>query len=323
MIRGCFTNDPVDGGAGRFSSQLRDEPVESSGVSGRYTIMVTATHAASYSCLLPPAIKAAQAKDGHIILADLVVVPDQLPLLDGARFVPESQSVAADALAVVEERGIPVTTVTLVTHRAIQAVAEAVLERQVNLLLVSGQHRSTNVQADIGTFVHRLLAKVNCDVLFLSKNGKPPFQRLLLPIADPERTKALLEAAWLLTDEKHALIEVFHISPGGTESSRQQSVTDGIRDQIDSFRNRGKDNHLEIRFKGTEDQAPFEAILQEARDFDCVLIGISHQGWLKRKLRGSTLARLIETLNCPVAAMRTERTARFSHNPNSRNDAQK
>ena len=272
----------------------------------RFKILVPLANPASLPILLPPAITAAREHGGLIILLHVIVVPDQLPVSAGGRYVDKSRDLIKEAVRTIEGQGIPANVLIRVSHRAAQAIAETVIEHDVSLLIMGWRGRSKVRQTAVGSNIDRILTEVSCDTLIVQQNGTPPFQRILVPVADPAQTVPALHKARLLTMDKKAEVVVLHVFRRGVDESVRTRVQTELQREIDAFVEQSGAEKLTIELRLTESGDSVKSIVQAADEFACVVLGATRDSWLKRKFFTSKMSRIARRIYPPLALVRSK-----------------
>ncbi len=274
----------------------------------RFKILVPLANPSSLPILLPPAISAARKQNGLVILLHVVVVPDQLPVSAGSRYIEKSRDLIKEAVRIIEGQGVPVNVLIRVSHRAAQAIAESVTEQGVNLLIMGWRGRSRARQTAVGSNIDRILTEVNCDTLILQQNGVPPFDKILVPIADPTQTASALYQARLLARDNGAQIVVLHAHHPNLEDSVRANLQSGIQREIDDFVKQNGFEQLRVELRLIKSSNPVRTIIQVANDFSCVVLGATRDSWLKRKFFSTKMSRIARKIQPPLALVRSKPT---------------
>jgi len=275
----------------------------------RYHVVVPIANPASLPILLPPAIQAARRHDGIITLLHVVNVPRQLPISAGRAYIEKNKSLSDKALDMVEAEGVAAEVLIRVSHRPAQAIAETVMERNANLLIMGWRGGSREAHTLIGQNIDRLVKEVNCDVLVVQQNDTPPFRKILIPIAEPAQTTGALEMAEILGTDKNCVIDLMHSFPEDTISSDQENFMQEIQEQVEEFQNKNGRSNLKIKLQSVTARSFLRAVVQANEKYDCILLGARRVSWFRRKFfryRPSRIARIVKP---PVVLYRAKTTA--------------
>ncbi|MCC9075363.1 amino acid permease [Litorilinea aerophila] len=272
-----------------------------------YAVLVPIANPDSLPVLLRPAIQAARENDGYVLLLHVVTVPPQLPLSAGRRYVEQSRALTDQALQMVEDEGVEGEVLVRIAHQPAQAIIQTARERQVRLLIMGWRGRSRNPNTYIGSNIDTIIHQVNCQVMVVQQTPPPPFNRFLVPIADPLQTPYALAAVHLLADPRFSEVDVVHVFAPGTEQARREALLGEIQAQIDAYRQAhpGLDD-MRISLRGVEGSNVLDVLVQAARKHDCVILGATRESWLRQQIFGNLPARLAGQLETSVVLVRPQ-----------------
>jgi nucleotide-binding universal stress UspA family protein len=276
----------------------------------QYRILVPIANPASEAVLLPPAIKAARERDGHIILLHPIVVPDQLPSSAGGRYVEESRPWLKDAAAAVDAQGIYVKVSIRICHRADQTISETVIDENVDLLVMGWSGCSRSIFATSGKEVDRIIDRAGCETLIIQQSHIQPFKNLLIALADPAQTVATLQTAWFLAENEDSTVELLHVFPRAADAAKREKLTSAIQAGISRFRKDQGNRAPRISFKAIHASKPVGAIVKAADEFNWVVLSSTRGSWLKRKFLRSKMTQIARRIEPPlVIDLKLKKTA--------------
>jgi nucleotide-binding universal stress UspA family protein len=269
-----------------------------------YRVLIPAANSAFLAVLLPPAIKAARECDGHIILLDVVVVPDQLPFSAASRYVNDSRPSLTDAAEAVKAEGIPARISIRIAHRAAQAIIGTAIEENVDLLVMGWRGLSRSPFTNIGKEIDQFIDKVSCETLIIQQNNTPLFRNIFLPLADPDQTVSALQKAWFLAENTGSTIEILHVFPRAADAIRREKLISSFQERIARFRDNQGNRAPKIIFKTTDSSKPVSAIVKASGEFDCVVLSSTRNSWLKRKFSRGKMSQIARRIETPLILVR-------------------
>jgi amino acid transporter/nucleotide-binding universal stress UspA family protein len=275
----------------------------------RYHVVVPIANPSSLPILLPPAIQAARRHDGIITLLHVVKVPSQLPISAGRAYIEKNKSMTDKALDMVEAEGVAAEVLIRVSHRPAQAIAETVMERNANLLIMGWRGRSREAHTLIGENIDRLVKEVNCDVLVVQQNDTPPFRKILIPIAESSQTIGALEMAEILGTDKKCVIDLMHSFPEDTNDSDKEKFLNEVQEQVDEFQNNNGGSNFKIKLESVVARSFLRAVVQENEKYDCILLGAKRINWFRRRFFHYKPSRIARIVKPPVVLYRAKTTA--------------
>lgn len=279
----------------------------------KYRVLVPIANPESLPILLPPAIKAAREHDGIINLLHVITVPKQVPLSEGRQFIEKSHSLTERALKKVEKEGIPAEVLIRVSHQPAQAIAETVLEKKVDLLVMGWRGQSRTPHVTVGKNVERIIEEVNCDALIVQQDTRPSlmklirpsFNKLIVPIEYESQAASGIEKAWLMAGDGKVEIDVVHIFSRKVKREEREEFMAKLQEQIDRFKENKKIEKLSITLQAMEAANPVNTIVEVAREYDCVVLVASRDIWIKRKFFSSKVVQIARRVKPPLVLVRS------------------
>ena len=266
----------------------------------RYRVLIPIANPACPAVLLPPAIKAAKERHGHIILLHTIVVPKQLPFSAGRRYVDESPPLLKEVSGVVEAQGISVKVSIRISHRADQAIIEPVIDENVNLLVMGWRGCSRSIFTTFGKEIDQVIDRAGSETLIIQQTNIQPFRNLLIASADPAQTVATLQMAGFLAENEASTLEVLHVFPRTADAGEREKLISAIREDIARYREDQGKRAPSITFKTIDASNPVAAIAKAAGEFDWVVLSSTRDSWLKRKLLRSKMKQIARGIEPPL-----------------------
>ena len=267
----------------------------------RFTVLVPIANPASLPVLIQPAVEAARQNDGSVVLLHVITVPDQLPLSAGERYMKQSKVLTEEGAARVEAEGVPVQTLVRIAHNAADAIIQTADEHDVNLLVIGWRGDSQSTTSYIGANIDRIVREVNCEALIVQQGRMPPFERILLPIADPLTLRTSLAAARYLSPSGSSKIDVVHVFRPDTNDTDRTQFLDTLKAKIAKPRNgEPPPDTANIKVRGVVDTDVVATISHLSHDYNCVVLGMTRDSWLRQRFMGSKPAQIALQVEPPV-----------------------
>lgn len=215
--------------------------------------------------------------------------------------------------------GAPVKPL-LLQGRPVAALAEAVIDQDVDLLAVGARGTNPLHHLLVGTTAERLLRKVTCPLLVVRHPPHQAYQRVLVPLDfSPWSARAVALARQVAPDAVLVLTHSFTIPfeeklrfagvDDATLGHYREMARDASRQQMEAFVTAHSLSPDRYRLSLTEGDAP-QHILTQARERGCDLIVIGKHGRqaAEELLLGSVTKHVVSEAECDVLVS-TARTA--------------
>ncbi|MGA3066747.1 MAG: cation:proton antiporter [Tepidisphaeraceae bacterium] len=220
-----------------------------------------------------------------------------------------SESVARNSesleavLAAAQPSGTPTEAISFVSRDVPSDIARVARVRACDLILM-GFHKPVFGQAILGGTVHRVLTSSDTDVAIFvdrfaaeSRESKREIKTLLVPYLKGKHDRLALDFAGRIARNSGASLTVMHIV--APKRHDPQSVLHARTIVERTFSDPTQPTPVE--FQVIEDPSPVEAVIQNARRFDLVVIGVEEQwgmashlfGWRPERIARETEASLL------------------------------
>ncbi len=255
----------------------------SSGTDG--TLLVPVANAETATRQLETAIDVARDRSYRIRLLYVLVVPSQLSLVDGRRYLLETEDerMLEEAVRTAESRGVPADSRIRMARGVATGITGAIDEYETDAILMGWRGRPPRPGIVLGTHLDRVLRSAECDVLVERiKTPRPAVDDVLVPVADGPHDEFAIETAGAIARQRDAAVTLLHVySPSDPALSRAEAESRLVEAATTVEECRSVDRHL------VEADDVAGMITDWTTDHDLTLLGVSRGGLLQRTLLGT------------------------------------
>ena len=275
-----------------------------------YSVMLPVANVASARNLAQLGALVAKANDGELFALHVIRVPRQMGVNHGRAFLRQGRPILEEIIAIGKEFDVPVRTMLRLGRDVGDSIISAARERETALMILGWPGHISNQDEAFGTILDLMAKNPPCDlaVVRLQRTGAPT--RILVPVAGGPNTRLALELAVTQADayeeidgkrpEVVALNLVLDGANGNTLEQRRQTLADELA--IENL-------PIELRLIHADDIV--EGILNEAENFDQIIIGASDEGLLEQGLFGSIPQRVAEQAVSTVIMVKSHDVVKF------------
>lgn len=248
-----------------------------------FSVLIPVSDPASGSSLLKIASMLTGTKTDHELLALHLKPPVDRDAyragLDDAT-APQDTTLAP-LLAEAKKAGVNVEPISFVSRDIADDIAGVAQTRQVNLVLM-GFHRPVIGRTILGGTVHRVFTTAPADIAIFVDRKFTEAKAILVPYLGGTHDRLALELADRVARHTNAKVTVLHVV---APKRRDDAAAIGARETVEkTFGEHGKASPVE--FKIIEHYSPVTAVLDEAKDADLIVVGVSEEWGLESQLLG-------------------------------------
>lgn len=254
----------------------------------QYRIMVAVANPDNAVELVRNTYKLCGAKRARVELLHMVPVPDQVPLSDAEKYMREGREGIVEAMMALALH-FPISTTLRYCRNFARGIVAAVREKRINMLILGWHGRPRTRTFNLGSTVDPVIERSPCNVVMLKNcGGNREFKRILVPVAGGPNGAFALEIATILA-EPNAHIVAMTIDRGDHRLDLETFIADN-QHRLHLPQDR-------IHPKTIQADSVVQAILDEARDYDLIVLGCTREPLLKQVTRETVpeqIARLCE-----------------------------
>jgi amino acid transporter/nucleotide-binding universal stress UspA family protein len=246
----------------------------------------------------------AREREGEVLALHVIRVPTQLSLTEGRRYLAEGRALMETVIGEAKQQGVPVHTMLRVGRNVSQVIQMTAEERDVDLMLLGwpGYTYATNVA--YGRVIDLLGLTPPCDLAVIRFRERELPERILISTVGGPHAPLALELADIQARQfeahhgRPAVITLFSVvSP----ESGEEGLVLG-RMLLDSLAD-AQGVATEIKVVAHADA--FQAIMEESRHHNLVMVNAPREGLLEQRLFGSVPERLAR--ECPKTVIMVKR----------------
>ena len=247
-----------------------------------YQIMLPVANPENAARLMTYAGKIARAKEGEILVLNMITVPGQMPLSDAAKFVDSGEDAIIAAMTNSPE-GVPVHSTVRLGRNTASGILTGIKEHKSNLVILGWSGHSKREFA-LGSTIDPVIEKAPCDSMVIKldadrANERP--KRILVSLAYVTHGYLALEVAGMLAEEPDSEITLMHIIRKEADRGNAQRKMEVLLRLLGEKADRGS---VKIIGPGEVD----DLIVQESDNHDLVIIGATRESGLQQLVFGST-----------------------------------
>jgi len=247
-----------------------------------FSVLIPVSDPASGSSLLRIASMLTGTKTEHELLALHLKPPvDHDAYRAGLDDAAAQDATFGPLLTEAKQAGVKVEPISFVSRDIADDIAGVAQTRHVNLVLM-GFHRPVIGRAILGGTVHRVFTTAPADVAIFVDRKFNGAKKILVPYLGGAHDRLALELADRMARNTDAKVTVLHVV---APKRHDEAATLGAKAQVEkTFAEPGKQSP--VQFKVVEHYSPVTAVLDEARETDLIVIGVSEEWGLESQLLG-------------------------------------
>lgn len=285
----------------RWLEAAREKLAEKSG----FTVLIPVAAPRSGRSLLALAdmLSRPASEDRRIVALHLQRLGDRDEFRSGLHEAARGDEALAPLVAYAREHNLPVEPLSYTSRDVPADIARVVRDRSVDLVLI-GFHRPVFSRAILGGTVHRVLTGADADVGVFVDRGVGEIRRVLVPYMAGPHDRLAMELGGRLAKNANAEVTVLHVVPRGRgDAARLDAQADVQQTLADP------DQPLPVQFRVVESDSPVQTAIEESKNFDLVVIGVSDEWGLSSHLFGWRPERVANQSSTSLLIVRKHATA--------------
>jgi len=238
-----------------------------------YRIMVSVANPDNAIQMVRNTYHICEAKKARVELLHMVPVPDQVPLSDAEDYMLEGREGIIEAMLYLAPI-FPLSSTVRYCRNIARGIVSAVREKKINMLILGWHGRPAHQSYRVGSTIDPIMERAPCDVVVLKDcGGNQRFQSVLVPVAGGPNAALALEMAGILAQKETCEITALHVR--GKRAFDVDEFIDQNMHRIDVPRER-------IRTTILSNVSIIDAIIQEAHNYDLVVLGATDESFIYR-----------------------------------------
>ena len=234
--------------------------------------------------------------EADITVLNVIHVPPQTPPSEGRKYLGAARSLLSKAITMAEDQGIPVFSLVKLTHNVPKAIIETCEQRKVDLMILGWEGFQPSRNRVFGTKLDVILLNTICDIALICK---PPakdadIKKVLIPVSHIKFAVLSLKIAEAMFPENDVQLVLFHATPYDDISEVKEKFAADLQKCSDEI----TPERFQVVIRKTYRAS--DAILDEAPNYDLVIMGAPEEGLLKRALFGDLPNRIAKEFDIPI-----------------------
>ncbi|MGD2294716.1 MAG: amino acid permease [Candidatus Aminicenantes bacterium] len=214
-----------------------------------------------------------EAKKAKVRLLHMVPVPEQTPLSDAEKFMMEGKEGIVEAMLCLVLK-FPITTTIRYCRNIARGIIGSVKEKKTDMLILGWHGKPKGPLFRLGSTLDVVMERAPCNVAVLKGLGNQKFKRILVPMRGGPNSALALEIASILAEKDDAEVVSFAV-----KSKKSRIDADKVTDTITE---RSNVNPERIKMKLVKANNAAEAILNESKDYDLIVLGFTRDPLIRQ-----------------------------------------
>ncbi len=242
------------------------------------------------------ATQLAKSLEADITVLNVIHVPSQTPPSEGRKYLGAARSLLSKAIAGAEDQGIPVYSLVKLTHNIPKAVIETSEERKTDLMILGWEGTQAARNRVFGTKLDEIILNTICDIALVCKAPAEDadIKKVLIPVSNIKFAVLSLKIAEAMFCENNVQLVLIHATPHDDISEVREKCLSDLHKCSDEI----TPERFQIVIRKTYRAS--EAILNEAPNYDLIIMGAPEEGLIKRALFGDLPNRIAKELDIPI-----------------------
>jgi uncharacterized hydrophobic protein (TIGR00271 family) len=248
----------------------------------QFRVLVPVANPNTASALLRLAGRLAQFQGGSVLALQVVTVPEPVPLEAGGRQAEVERAILERALKIAQEETLPIQPMTRVARSVAQGILDTAVEENADLIVLGWEGPNRSRRAFLGQVADAVLQDAPCDVLIIRGEHVTRTEKILVPTAGSSHAQAAVRLASLLTKALQTEMTLLHVQSEPATTKQMEENQRRIAEILNDPSVQPLPEEKVVTAKSVA-----EGIVQEAKEYDLVLLGLSDETLLDQLVFGS------------------------------------
>jgi len=256
-----------------------------------YRIMVAIANPDTAIPMVRSTYRLCGAKGAHVELLHMVPVPNQVPLSDAHHYMMTGKEAMIEVMLYLAPL-FPVSTTIRYCRSIARGIVSAVREKKIDMLIMGYRGGRKAHGFRLGSTVDPVIERAPCDTVIFKGITDREYRRVLVPVAGGHNSAFALEVATMLADSDEGEVVAMTVGNGGRRLDLDQFLNN----------NAGLLHTDRVYRKIVQSDDVVHAIVEESKDFDLVVIGISNRTYVYKMTMPQIIA---ESISTPLVMVRS------------------
>ncbi|MGA1839976.1 MAG: amino acid permease [bacterium] len=243
-----------------------------------YRVMVAVANPKNSIELVRTTYNLCKAKKARVELLHMVPVPEQVPLSDAQEYMMEGKEAIVEAMLYLIFL-FPISTTIRYCRNIARGIVSAIREKKIDMLIMGWHGHQRTYGFKLGSTVDPIIERSPCNVVIMKNCYETNFKRILVPMVGGPNGAFALEIASILADKEEGQICAYTVHSDKSKFNIENFV-EANKDKISLSLDR-------ITIKAIIASTPVEAILNEAKDYDLIVLGCTRDPLIYQFVRES------------------------------------
>ncbi len=260
-----------------------------------FRIMVTCANPHSALGLVRATYALSGAKKARVELLHMVTVPAQVPLSDAHKYALEGKEAMIEVMLYLAPL-FPVSTGIRYCRSVARGIVSAVREKRVGMLIMGYSKGRKTHGFRLGSTLDPVIERAPCDIVIFKDAPHGKYKNILVPIAGGPNSAFAFEVASILLEREGGVITLLTVDTG----KKTLDIDGFIREHGATARlSPGKIQKKSIRADDVTG-----AIVEESRDHDLVVVGITNKPLMYRAVHSTIPERVADGVKKPLVMVK-------------------
>lgn len=279
-------------------------PAEQKTQEAEYKILVPIANPDTAETLLHMAGTLARQQDGVVLALRVITVPTQTSLSEGRRRAASERILLDRAIDQATKEEFEIQTMTRVSREVHQGILDTAREENVDLILLGWGGKPSPFGTSLGSIIDPVIQGSECEVLVVKGSGWKEVENILLPTAGGPNAAIAAGIAASLSRVYGANVTGLYVQVGHATPARIRENEELIEKTLGDHEFSHPPRHKVVVADNVVD-----GILQEAVDYDLVLIGASEERVFDQFAFGSIPQRIASRVHSTAIMVKRYRGA--------------
>ena len=264
----------------------------------KFRILVPIANPKTSQRLINLAAAIAKARNGEILLLEVIRVPDQLPPnAYDETVVDREKGHLRKARDYAESLGIPAHALIRVGHNVARAILETSSERHCSLIILGWKGHTTTAQRILGDITDTVVKHAQADLMLAKIVSDQSIKRIMIPTAGGEHAQCAERYAADLTKFTKGQLTLCQVAAPDASEENLERNSQTLKTALERI---PTDTDLEITTKVITDAKVTNGILNAGKGYDLVMIGAAGKSIYPQIMFGSIPEEIAKNLDTSV-----------------------